>query len=272
MIHIICALKCEAKSLIDYFKLNHYKKAELFGTYLNKEETISLTITGIGKLASAAGTMHTLITLDTNKSDAWLNIGVAGHKTLAIGQAVLVNRIEDKASGQTWYPQIIFDTELASAGLVTLDKACQDYTENMYDMEASGYYASICRYTIAELSHSLKIISDNQANPATKLDESFISNLVSDNLEEIKQLCGKLASISSEIRSLHTEPGKYQELIQRWHFTQYQRNSLQKLLLRWYVLLPQQDPLDMDFSVIDSSHEVLNLLQRTLDDVPIHFK
>lgn len=267
MIHIICALKCEAKPLRHHFQLKHVKKAKLFNTYLNEALGLSLTISGIGKQASTAATMHARMLLDAKSSDAWINIGVAGHKTLAIGQLVLANRIEDAGNGQTWYPQIIFKSKLPSTGLLTLDKPLNSYDEIMYDMEGSGFFATASRFATAELIHCLKIVSDNQANPAQQLAEKIVSELIAEKTAEINDLFEQLWSLSSRLESVTSVPQHYEQCLLRWHFTQYQKGVLQRLLRRWQTLRQDSSLFETTLTNIRRANDVLTYLEDELDKI-----
>jgi len=206
MIHIICALKCEALPLVEHYQLQHLTSAELFRIYTNESSGISVTITGVGKLAAAAGTMHTIKHLQARDTDAWINIGIAGHISLATGTAVLANRIVDAASEQVWQPQITMETLLPQTGLETLDKPSTAYKTDMYDMEAAGFYASASLLAASDRVMCLKIISDNNEDPAEKISAAFVSELINNKLEEITKLAEQLATlITSSSGAGHSE-------------------------------------------------------------------
>lgn len=99
MLHITCALKPEARPLLDYFELRALSDAPRI--YHNGNAQISLTLSGIGKSAAARAVTRTHAYFNADKSHAWLNLGIAGHASLPVGQAVLVNKVTDDASGQT---------------------------------------------------------------------------------------------------------------------------------------------------------------------------
>ncbi|MEE9552637.1 MAG: hypothetical protein V3V89_06275, partial [Gammaproteobacteria bacterium] len=93
MIHLICALKCEAKPLIQHYHLRHFDNAEGFVIYSNNETNISLTITGPGKVNAATGVSYVHSLWNNRRCDGWLNIGIAGHQSMSAGQAVLAHSI-----------------------------------------------------------------------------------------------------------------------------------------------------------------------------------
>ena len=110
MLHIISALKPEAGPLQDHFDLQPL--ADTTSIYQNPEAHITLTLSGIGKSAAAAAVARTRDHFRAGRSHAWLNLGIAGHADLPLGQAVLINKVTDAASGLTWYPSRVFATKL----------------------------------------------------------------------------------------------------------------------------------------------------------------
>ena len=199
MINIICALKHEARPIIDHFQLVHDGSATAFTTYRGKNEDISLTITGVGKNAAAKGTRYAIDHYKPDISGAWLNIGIAGHKRLAPGTPVLAGRITDAASGQVWHPNISFAVDLETLPLVTVDQPQEDYPDDeMIDMEASGFYGSACRTGSRDLVHCLKIISDNTLNPPRNISKRTIFELVFENIAVIERLLCQLRNYSEK--------------------------------------------------------------------------
>ncbi len=269
MIHISCALKCEAGPLVDFFRLTHHSQSSLFPVYVNQEQEISLTITGVGKLSAAAAAVHTHALFGAKTNDIWLNVGVAGHRDYAIGAAFLAHRIEDADSGQCWYPQIVIDTKLPSADLLSLSQPCTDYCEQLYDMEAAGFYHSVSRIGTAELCHSIKLVSDNQANPAHRLTGKAISQLLADKLEVISGFITQLRPLASELGRPDIAEN-FSHITGRWHFTHYQKKELERLLQRWQLLLPDASPLD---GLASRRHagDVLQALAHELEAAPLSY-
>jgi nucleoside phosphorylase len=197
MIHLICALKCEAKPLIQHYNLRHNGNTELFNSYLSLENELTLTITGPGMANAAAGTCYAHEHFNTSSTDAWLNIGVAGHQSIDIGQAVLARRVQETGTDQVWSPQIKFEPPCLTAELLTLERPCNNYADTVYDMEAAGFYAAASRYATNELIHSLKIISDNAAHPPQELSASYVEGLICVQIETIDLLLNELRTLSS---------------------------------------------------------------------------
>ena len=191
MLHMLSALKHEARPIIEHYRLEHDGGARPFTSYRNNE--ISLTITGVGKQAAMEGTRFAAEYYHAGDRDAWLNIGIAGHRSLPIGTLVLANKITDSESQQVWYPRLPFPTSLDTLPLTTVNAPEVDYKDNdMIDMEAAGFYRSACRIGSLDLIHALKIISDNEAHPSARISKQSVLDFFDANLMEIDKLVTQL--------------------------------------------------------------------------------
>lgn len=266
MIHFFCALRCEASTLIEHYKLFYLRGSQFFGIYVNKDNTISLTVTGIGKLSAAAAVMYNYTILESKPADVWLNVGIAGHADHSIGDIYVSNKIEDSASGKTWFPQLVTDTDIPSENLLTLDRPSTNYVEVMFDMEASGFFSTVTRFATSELTHSIKIISDNREKPAGKMSEDGIRKLVESNITRIVNFAKDLEILSSIIVKEKILPDDLNLILEQWHFSQYQRNQLEQLLHRWHLLLPDLSPIASISPSCKNAKTVLKSLLHTMDE------
>jgi len=271
MIHFICALKCEARSLIVHYRLKHCTDSESFPLYISPDKQISLTISGVGKINAAAATAFTHAFLHTEKQDIWLNVGIAGHKELEIGEITLAHKIIDQANQCVWYPQIIFSPPCPSAEILSCDKPATDYTEALFEMEAAGFYATACRFASSELIHVIKIISDNQQQqPAEKISESFVAGLVKNKLTVVDQIAKSLSSLAKHLDNSNETPDYYEQIIEQWRFTHAEKTILKSCLTRWHVLCPDENPMkEIDKSLHGKG--VIYQITHKLDAYPIRF-
>lgn len=236
MLNIIVALKCEAKPLIQHYGLKHVPGNHPFPVY--EKDGIILTISGPGKVASAAATAFIYTLLGQHSNSGWLNLGIAGHKSRSIGQGVLVHKITDNAANKNWYPSIVFTPQCESVNLITIDQKKDQYHENaIYEMEAAGFFEIASRFSTTELIHCYKVISDNQFNPVTNITEELVIELIFANLAEIDIILTEIRNLSATLKSLETVPPNYQEISNRWHFSVYQKGELRRLLKRWELVL-----------------------------------
>ncbi len=270
MIHFICALKCEARSLIAHYRLKHCTDSESFPLYISPDKQMSLMISGVGKINAAAATAFTHAFLHTEKQDVWLNVGIAGHKALEIGEITLAHKIIDQANQCIWYPQIIFSPPCQSVEILSCDKPVTDYTDTLFEMEAAGFYATACRFASSELIHVIKIISDNQQQPAEKMSESFVAELVKEKLTVIDQIAESLSSLANHLDNSNGTPDYYEQIIEQWRFTYAEKTILKSCLNRWHILCPNENPMkEIDKSL--HGKEVIYQITNKLDAYPIRF-
>ncbi len=241
MIHIFCALHCEAQPLIQHFKLTELKQYDLFRVYQSADKEISLTITGVGKLNAASAVSYHHACVNTTGSDIWLNIGVAGHADIAIGDIHLVNKITDEHDNISWYPQIIFKSPCESTNLITLDKPSTEYQDALFDMEVSAFYQMAIRLGTTELIHCIKIVSDNKEQSTSTVNADKVKKIIAAQTPAIEKIIYNLKPFSSELSSIISEPMHYQDVIKKWHFTQSEKLQLSRLLRQWTVRFPNED-------------------------------
>jgi len=272
MINFICALKCEASPIISHYELRHKRESRLFNIYTNREQNVSLTITGMGKFAANAGTIYAHSLLSTQPGDVWINLGIAGHAHHSIGDIFWANRIQDAGSGEIWYPQMMARVDIPGEHLLCLDQPSIGYDEQMFDMESSGFLSAACRIGTSELIHCIKVISDNFHQPAVKIDAKKITGIITNTKDNILKLALQLDNISKELTSNICIDDEYNEFLLLWHFTGYQQNKLKKLLHRWHLLFQGSGAL---LSIKDSSRDantVLIDLQKIMDDSDFFLK
>lgn len=263
MLFIVCALSCEARPFIEHFSLKAKTDISSFPIYQN--EKITLAISGIGKI-NAAAAVGFLGQQDI--PSCWINVGLAGHKDLAIGTSLLGHKIIDFASGKSFYPFFAEAFDIPAYTITTVDKPEKEYTENSaYDMEASGFFASACRFSTVELIHSYKVISDNKEHPFT-LDAAFAQKLIEDKIPEIDLFIKKLELFRQEKEKTQKIPDL--SLFSSFHFTATQKHNLIRLLKQCRslnVLLKKED-----VASFSSSKEVLCYLQEKIDQSPLQFR
>lgn len=275
MVHLICALNCEAKPLIAHYQLKKCVESETFPLFISQDRKTSLTISGVGKINAAAATAFTSAFLHTGKQDIWLNIGIAGHRALEIGEISLGHKIIDQTNNYTWYPQILFSPHCLSMEILSCDKPVTDYKSNIYsdaifEMEATGFYATACRFATSELIHVIKIISDNQRHPVDKISESFIENLVKNKLTSIDQILESLSEMTKALEASNELPDYYHKINEQWRFTHAERLLLKSCLSRWYIFCPDENPMnELDKSL--RGKDVILQLTKKLDALPICF-
>lgn len=238
MIHLISALKPETRPLLEHFDLRPLPGSRAFPVYQNRNGDITLTRSGLGKAAAAAATKLTRALFKADKSHAWLNLGIAGHASLPLGQAALVAKITDAASGQTWFPSRVFSAALPVCELLTIEAPRADYQEVLFDMEGAGFFSAVSDCATIELAQTVKVVSDNAEHPPEDLTPTRVSRLLEGNLAIIDELARQLLSLAGEERRRLHPGADYEALVRERRFTATQREQLKTLLRKWRALRP----------------------------------
>ena len=255
MINLLVALQAEAKPLIRHFALKGLAPVAGFRRYGNGN--ITLLVTGVGSVAMAAGTMA--LGLAANKAagqvaetssgqtidrperlHGWINIGIAGHKNLPVGTPVLAGKITDHASGLGWYPPQVLNTGVEVVTLLTVARPVTDYPETtIVEMEASGYFVTACRFSVAEFVHCFKVVSDNEETSADRLTADLVSELVASATGALDALVGELSTQLAGDADHLVELPELALFLQRFRFSRTQQHQLVRLLSDHRLLCKQ---------------------------------
>lgn len=235
----IAALHCEAKPVIDHYKLKKSPSHHAFDLYQNDD--MQCVISGLGKIATASATAWVAGINQHTPGMAWINIGIAGAAEYALGSAWWVNKISDRASGQSYFPVPVITADLPAAQCLTLDQPSSDYLpEMLFDMEASAYFSTATRFSSAELVHSIKVISDNLAQQ-TGRDKAAVSKLVHHHMLGLASFAQQLIALQQQRQARQISARDWSRVLACAHFTQTQQQQLRSTL---GYLLQQEFELD----------------------------
>ena len=136
----------------------------------------------------------------------------------------------------------------------------------MVDMEASAFVAAASRFSTLELIQSMKVISDNVRHPPTRMKPAAVEALLTPGIEHLDNIIQQLLELRAMALDKTADTQKL--LLQRWHFTQYQRGQLQRLVQRYHALHQDHDLLDMIPDNISGSKQLIHWLQDSLAAAP----
>ena len=167
MLVIVSAYLAEARFFVQQFEAQPIAAAWPIyrGYWITANLPVYIVISGQGQQVQSA-VHYTMGKLDginsTNSVSLWVNAGVAGHATLAIGEARLIKRLQ--TAGQSMvYPSQPYRSLLPGASLTTVDQVKQFKDEtDLYDMEGYWFYQAISRYVTNDRIVCLKVVSDNR--------------------------------------------------------------------------------------------------------------
>lgn len=263
---IYVALPCEAKPLVEHFRLRKETEVKPFDIYLR--EPFCLTVTGLGKCAMAAGVAYSQALYAAAENPVLMNIGVAGHRDHAVGSLFLIDKIIDVDSGRSFYPPLVFSPSCNTAPVRTASRPQLNYDHaDLCDMEASAFFETATRFTSAELVQSLKVVSDNRRAPADCIKPQDVSVLIVAHVPTMEVLSAELLRLAGSIT--FPESRSMIELTSRYRFTANERHQLKKQLQRWDCLTGGRT-LDIDWSGLQKGRDVLQRLQQRIDNLECH--
>ena len=255
----VCALHCEAKPVIDYYRLKKSHDDSAFDLY--RGDGMACIVSGMGKVASATACAWVAAHFAQAASLAWINLGVAGAAGQEIGALFSINQVIDGDDGQRYYPAPASAEELPGRACMTLARASVDYHEEyLFDMEASGFMYACLRFSSAELVKSFKVVSDNREQGIEK-DRQRVSELIQQHISVLDRQARNLQVLNDEVSSLAVSPDSWRQLTSMAQFSQTQRNRLRVL---WRYLMNRDFQAQQVLGQLEGSSAgaIINSLER----------
>ena len=241
----VVALKEEAKTIIDHYKLSIIDGKSFFPVFKNFDETHWLVLSGIGRHNAAAATAYLYSISKSSKSAAWINLGIAGCGKGNYGDLCLVDKISN-TSRKNRYPTIMPRSVLSKMHLFTSDTPINNYSSHeLIDMEGSAFYDIASKFTSNELICLMKVISDGPKNDIKDLNKDRIIDLIKSNIINIKKVISYYENLSHFDFLRNKKPYLYTLIISRWHFSVTQKYQLENLLRRIKSFLPDNNVLEI---------------------------
>lgn len=205
MLRFVAALQAEAHPLVARFEMTAVSESP-FPVYRGEEAW--LIVSGHGKSAAAAATAYLHLIAGGALGRAWLNVGLGGHGRRTLGEGVLAHKISDAASGASWYPQLVIDSPGPTVPVLTVERMEEEYAPPwVYESEAAGFFPTACRFSVAELVHVYKVVSDNpDATLSRRMSARAVEALIARNLDRIEVFARGLAELARELETLAAIP------------------------------------------------------------------
>ena len=305
MIHIFTALYPEAKPLIQALGLKKRAAQTHYQQFLSEEGDLSLTITGVGPLQAAAVTASVLTDFDAGASDQLLSLGTAARliqreyserSEAARAQAESsetaeaarkdmsderaektasmyhIHRITDAATKRDFYPDMLLNTGLPEASLITgaklltaqdrwaqveaqRDKKSRQGTladrlaaPLLYDMEAAAVYQAASMFLGPHQMNFLRIVTDHGLSEAEADDPrslaAHVTACVEQQVDTIVTVVDKLRALTAAEAAEHhvlteNERQLVDKLIADAHFSKVMADECVQLIR--YAALSQLD-------------------------------
>jgi adenosylhomocysteine nucleosidase len=269
MILIVTAFDAEARPMIDHFRLR--RQAD-HGFPVYAGDDVWLIVSGPGRINAAAATTHLHGRAGFPWDNSWINVGIAGHAELPLGEARIAHKITEKMSGKSWYPALVTGSPWKSAPLMTVDRPDMEYASgSLVDMEASAFMETALRFSSGEFVHVLKIVSDNRESPAVIPKGSQLQAWITPHVAALEDFCRSLERLAIPLETPAGVTQQYETLTAAMHFTVSQQNRLQQLLQRWQALNPDME-IPATVSGQATAQGLLDALQMRIDSMPPVFR
>lgn len=258
----MCALHCEAKPIIDTYRLKKSTRHPGFDMYLNDQ--IACVVSGIGAIPMAGATAWAAALLEGKSTLGWINLGVAGHRDLPVGTPVIANKIQSPHNPAAIYPVHLIRHGFTSLPVISLSGENTDYHACAgYDMEAYAFMQTARHFSSLEFCQSIKVISDNRTS-APHRDKTRISQLIAGNITPIKQYASQMQQLLETESSQKLNDMDLTRFLSLAHFSHTQQLQLRSHLL---ALRSINHGLDDSFALVKSLHnsqKILSTLHRVL--------
>ena len=256
----VVALKEEAQTILEHFKLKAVNEKTIYPIYKNEEETHWLIISGIGRNNAAASTAYLYAYSNASKYTSWINIGIAGSGKGNYGDLYLVDKISTYQRKKSTYPSTLPKANLPKMHLFTSDIPISDYsTYELIDMEGSAFFDIASKLTSKEFICLMKVISDGPENDIKEITKSKISNLIKENLLKIIDVISYYERLSEEEFQIIDKPKLFNEIKSKWHFSATQSYRLETLLRRIEIFCNKKD-IEKTIKNCETSNSVINVL------------
>jgi adenosylhomocysteine nucleosidase len=264
-VYFFCALPCEAKALINHYKL---KKLPHSAFEIFSHNGFYLSISGPGKANMAACLGYTLACFPPDSNPLLFNLGIAGAQQAALGSMFIIDKIHDREQDKNFYPQILDFKSLASCNLTTVSRAESNYApDQLYDMEGSAFYETATRFTYAELIALVKAVSDNRDHPWQTISAKAVEELMSRQIDALENMVNSYQARAALLAVPQNE--HFTKLTHALHFTVSEQQQLKNLLQRWRCLSPNQDFI-LEAEQKQTARLVLQSLAKQIEELPVN--
>lgn len=165
-----------------------------------------LVASGRGRAKAAAAVAWASARNDDVGGLAWLNVGLAGHRSLAIGEVRGLSSLYDVGTGGQYFPGDEALTGVTTMMGATVDRLATTYTlDALYDMEAAPFFEIASMLSEPQLIASVKVVADHGGNKEP--DDATADRLLGAAWPKLKQVSDKLVAMARRRRLRQLEAG-----------------------------------------------------------------
>jgi len=201
---LCAALNCEAKALVDRMQLKKVSDKP-FGLFKGSAElgrrliSVRLVISGIGALNMASAVAWMAASSEA-ESSVWLNVGIAGHGGLSIGDGFIVSSSQDVFSKKPFFPPQVASRPVPTSRCMSLNAPSTDYPEEgCIDMESAAFYHSALKFANAECVQAFKVVSDTPDHSPENLNAKTIDGFMQAHTDSILAFADNLVVLAASM-------------------------------------------------------------------------
>lgn len=207
MIYIFSALYREAAPLIRHFRLKRTEAVRGTESFTDGERFL-LTLTGSGLLNAASTASAVLSRAEVTEEDRLVCWGSAASLEGKTGGLYIVNKLTERYSGRSYYPDMIIDTGLPEASLLSGNEL---YSQgdvlpegyNLYDMESAAVFHAGKMFFPPHRMFFLRFVSDSGC--PSKMTGSLLEEYAGWHLPAVSRFLEMLAESGEESVPVFTE-------------------------------------------------------------------
>lgn len=258
---ILVALACEAKPIVDHLRLRKLQNT-VFPHYVDRdnashEVATGLVVSGIGALNMAAAAAWIGAQFPDGNL-AWLNVGIAGHQSLQVGDCMRVVGCLDVVTQRIFHPPLVAKWSGQNTELLSCNAATDDYPKDQaVDMEAGAFFATASKFSSLEFVQSIKVVSDNPDSPAQRLNASLISDLIEPHVISILQFARSMVELLPPI----VEPVKLPASVLALHCTASQEIQLKEFCRKLQSVGFSDNRIAVEIAGLSSMQAILQVLE-----------
>ena len=229
MIRLVVALAAEARPLVEHYRLERLEP-EAFPVY--GRDDVRLVVSGVGAFRAAAAAAYLHATTGEAPLAVWLNVGIAGHRSHAPGELFAAHSVAHESDPPSLLPVARGARRprdpRGADGLHARER--EFASDELFEMEAFGFYDQALRTSTAELVHCLKVVSDNRETGTERLGAAEVTERIASRLDRIVSTLDGLRALSRELEPQRAAAPATDDFERRWRFTVSQRRELVRLL------------------------------------------
>lgn len=231
IVNIIVALDCEARSLIDAYRLKK-RGSKPFAYYCSQDNRLQVIVSGIGAVRTAAATAY-LASKQAATQAYYLNLGIAGCQDANLGELYYCHKISDAVRQSRAYPHKPKNIDCATKALVTVAIEQDAYPDkDLIDMEGAAFFQAASLWVPEGQVHVVKLVSDTKTDERNAISKAAVIQWMQAQQTAIDAIVQTLLVLSAqEVEA--TVQIDLSDWLETWHFSQYQQHQLNEYVRRW---------------------------------------